>query len=273
MLKNNYHTHMKYCNHATGMVENYVKKAIELNMNELGMTDHGPVLKSFMTEEEYKHNWGQDNMDISLVEDYLNQIKECKEKYAGQIKIYAGFETEFLPEQIDYYKGLREKVDYLNLGLHFARYDGKVLNCYSDLNYQNVDGYLDNALKGMASGLYKTIVHPDLFMFGYKNINGERKMDDKAKEVARAILEAAIKNNMYVELNCGGLRSSRVYANSNEWLYPDDEFWTIASEYKNLKIIIGADAHDPSHLESEDIEEVKKFALKHNLKVCEKMEF
>ena len=28
MLKNNYHTHMKYCNHADGMVIDYVKEAV-----------------------------------------------------------------------------------------------------------------------------------------------------------------------------------------------------------------------------------------------------
>ena len=53
MLKANYHTHTKLCNHAVGMPEDYIKKAIELGFDELGMSDHAPVPREFMSEEEY----------------------------------------------------------------------------------------------------------------------------------------------------------------------------------------------------------------------------
>ena len=44
-----------------------------------------------------------------------------KEKYKKDINIYVGFEAEYFPPYIDYYKELIEsnKIDYLILGQHF----------------------------------------------------------------------------------------------------------------------------------------------------------
>ena len=112
MLKNNYHTHMKYCNHAKGMVIDYVQMAFSLNMEELGMTDHAPVLDDFLSSLDYDRNYGSDNMKLEQVDDYLNQIEECKRLYPN-LKIYSGFESEFLEDYEDFYRFLRNKVDYM----------------------------------------------------------------------------------------------------------------------------------------------------------------
>ena len=104
MLKTNYHTHTKYCHHAEGDVIDYVKKASDLGFIELGMSDHAPILKSFMTEKEYKDNWCDTScMKLELVDDYINQIKEARILYPN-MKIYSGFETEFLKEEIEMWK-------------------------------------------------------------------------------------------------------------------------------------------------------------------------
>lgn len=273
MIKNNYHTHVKYCNHAIGDVEDYVLKAIELGFNEIGITDHAPILESFMTPYEYEHNWCHENMKLDIVPIYLEKIKECQDKYKDKIKIYSGFETEYLDEEKEFYKNLRKRVDYLNLGIHFYRYKGKIINCYSDINYENLEGYVDCAIKAMELGIFNTLVHPDLFMFGYKNINGERKFDDVAYKASKRIIEAAIKNNVYLEINVNGLKNSKKYGkDENDWLYPYCEFWQIAKEYKDLKIIIGSDAHNPEDLYNKNVEDVINFAKRLNINYLEKME-
>lgn len=273
MIKNNYHTHVKYCNHAKGDVEDYVLKAIELGFNEIGITDHAPILESFMTSEEYKHNWCHENMKMDIVIEYLDKIKKCQEKYSDKIKIYSGFETEYLDEEKQFYMELRNRVDYLNVGIHYCRYNGKVLNCYSEIDYKNLEGYVDAAIKAMELGIFNTLVHPDLFMFGYKNINGERSFDDVARSASRRIIEAAIRNNVYLEINANGLKNTKKYGkDENDWLYPYYEFWQIAREYKELKIIIGSDAHNPEDLYNDNVKAVLKFAEALGIKVLEKME-
>lgn len=271
MIKNNYHTHVKYCNHAVGDVEDYVLKAIELGFDEIGITDHAPILESFMNEKEYKENWCDENMKMDIVPIYLDKINKCKNQYSNKIKVYSGFETEYLPSQKEFYKELRDKVDYLNLGVHYYDYNGKVLNSYCDINYETLEGYVNACIEGMELGIFNTLVHPDLFMFDYKNINGERKFDEAAVIASRRIIEAAIKNNVYVEINANGLKNSLKYGNG-QWLYPCKEFWEIAKEYKGLKIIIGSDAHDPEALLNEHVRVACEFAKKLNIPVLEKME-
>ena len=42
ILENNYHTHTARCGHAIGTDEEYVLKAIEIGVKELGFSDHVP---------------------------------------------------------------------------------------------------------------------------------------------------------------------------------------------------------------------------------------
>ena len=273
MLKNNYHTHMRYCNHAIGDVIDYVKEAVDLKMTELGMTDHAPILESFMTKEEYDHNMCYENMKLDMIDSYLAQIEESRKLYGNKIKIYSGFESEFIPKEIEFYKNLRKRVDYLNLGIHFyPDIDGKIIDSYEGINYKNVIQYANIAIKGMETGLFNVLVHPDLFMYAYKNIEGKREFDEFAEKASILIIESAIKNNVYVEINCNNLRNYDKLDQYETFRYPYYKFWEIAKNYKDLKIIIGADAHDPKNLSGAHIEDVIEFAKKLGLNVLEKME-
>ena len=269
MLKNNYHTHVLYCNHAEGHVIDYVKKAVELNFNEIGMTDHAPILDGFMTKDEYKHNFCHENMTMDIVPIYLNEITEAKEIYKDKIRVLSGFETEYLPKWIDFYKGLRKRVDYLNLGIHFYEYDNKVLSSYDQVDYNSLEGYVKSAIDGMATGLYNTLVHPDLYMYGYKNELGVKEFDSHCALAARRIIEAAIKYNVYLEVNANGIKFKE---DDNTWLYPSKDFWLIAKEYKDLKIIIGADAHRIDALCNRNVELACDFCERLKLNVLDKME-
>lgn len=272
MIKNNYHTHVSYCNHAVGCVEDYVKKAIELGFEEIGMTDHAPILESFMTAEEYKKNWCEQNMKMDIVPQYLRDIDEARKKYGHRIKILSGFESEFLPARASFYQSLKNQVDYLNLGVHYFEFKGKVYNSYEEVSYQTLEGYTMAAVAGMKSGLFNTLVHPDLFMFHYKDINGSRRFDEYCIEAARKICEAAEKYEVYLEVNAGGLKNSITYGNSQDWLYPYRAFWEIVREYPNIRILIGADAHHPDDLANANVEAVCRFCDELGLSVCSKME-
>lgn len=266
MIKNNYHTHVSYCNHAIGEVEDYVKKAISLGFDEIGITDHAPIPENFMNKTDYEHNWCSENMKVETIDKYLNDIKECQNKYSDKIKILSGFESEFLPKELEFYKFLRSKVDYLNLGIHYFEYNNKIYNTYSDVDEYSLDGYVKTCILAMESGLFNTLVHPDLFMYNYP------KFDDKCILATKAIITSAIKNNVYLEINAGGVRHSRKNKVFDRFLYPNIDFWKICKNYPELKIIIGADSHKPSELGSDEIQEVCRFAEELGLNVLQRME-
>ncbi len=274
MLKANYHTHTKLCNHAEGMTEDYIKKAIELGFKEIGMSDHSPVPRDFMSEEEYINNWLQRNMTL---EDYYNiylpSLDEAINKYGDKIKIYRGLECEYIPGHEEYYIGLKANLDYLNLGIHyFLDVDGIQKNSYDDVNYKTIYQYAKIACQGMKTGLYKCLVHPDLFYFNYKNEKGEHIFDKHCEAVTREICQTASDLGIYLEVNCNGIANSLKYGFSNEWLYPRKEFWNIAKTYPNLKIIIGSDAHNINNLYNDNVKQIEDFCHKLGLNVLEFME-
>ena len=270
----NYHTHNKLCNHAVGNCTDYVCEAIKLGYKEIGLTDHDPIKEDFMSKEDYEDNWCQRNMKIDeFYNIYLKELAYVKENYSDKISIKTGLECEYIDGKDDYYKELLSHLDYLNLGAHFfLGSNNKIVNSYHKIDYTNVLEYAYAIVRAINTGLFKILVHPDLFMFDYKNINGERKFDEQAIKASRIILDECEKKNIYVELNVNGLANSRKY-NSPDWLYPFYDFWALAKEYKNLKIIIGVDAHDPKALDSGDIDQVKEFAKKLNLNVLDKVEW
>lgn len=273
-LKANYHTHHKLCNHASGNCEDYVVKAISLGMKEIGLTDHNPVPREFMTQEEYEDNWIQRNMTMEEFETiYLKELKEVQQKYGHQISIKTGLECEYLEGHDEYYQNFKNRLDFLNLGIHYYGVGNKIYNSYADITYQNVHDYANAAIKAMKTGLFKVLVHPDLFMFSYKNKEGKRKMDEAAYEASKRMIEAAISNDVYLEINANGIENSRVFATGRDWLYPDRDFWTLAATYPKLKVVIGADAHRPDALCSENIELVQKFAEELGIKVLDFLEF
>lgn len=273
-MKANYHTHLSLCGHAEGMSEDYIKVAIEEGYEILGMSDHGPIKPEFMTKDEFIYNWLERQMTYEeFLNIYLPDCLKTKEKYKDQIKFYTGIEIEYLYPFHSYFEELRSKLDYMNLAIHFYYHNNKITNSFDDVTYENVYSYALNAKMAMETGLFNIMVHPDVYMYHYKSIDGKPTFDSECERTARLIIESAIENNVYLEINVGGL--FKVTSNNEvmgEFAYPRDEFWKIVSEYPNVKVIIGVDAHKPEQLRAKEILMAYEFAKKHNIKVEETVE-
>ena len=273
-MKANYHTHLSLCGHADGMSEDYVKVAIEAGYIDLGMSDHGPIKPEFMSEEEFKFNWLERQMTYDeFVNIYLPDCQKTKEKYKNLINFYIGVEIEYLEVYHEYFVNMRKKLDYMNLGIHYYYHNATMVNSFENVTYENIQSYGLNAVKAMETGLFNILVHPDVFMYCYKSKDGSNTFDSECEKVAHMIIESAIKNNVYLEINVGGM--FKVTANNaipGQFAYPRDEFWQIVSKYKEAKVIIGVDAHSPKNLVAKEIEMAYQFAKKHNITVLEKVE-
>ncbi len=271
MIHANYHSHLVYCNHAIGHAEDYIEVALAHHFRELGISDHAPLLPCFMSAKEYERfgkRYNTMTLDTALTK-YLPELEAAKKKYEGKIKILSAFEIEYFSTSEFFARHLRKKVDYLNLGIHMFEHKDSILNSYSDVNPITIYSYLEACVRGMKTGLFNTLVHPDLFMYRYKDKNGKRSFDEHCQYVSEKIIEAAIENDVYLELNANGINNSRF---SPEWLYPYKAFWEIAKGYPELKIIIGADAHTPDALVCDYITQTEEFARKLGLSICDTME-
>lgn len=287
MKKINYHTHTYRCGHANGTEEEMVKAAIEMGIEELGMSEHVPLphyrkhlihsihaLRSFRSFLSLVNAFIKDGpsmrMPYKQMNDYLDAIDRCSKNNADQITIYKGFEAEGLEEYFDYYQTLlyEHKVDYLILGHHFHKY------CIHDdyfgkdkMTKKDIYQYCNDIEKSLETRLFSYLAHPDLFLIGYN------QFDLDAQTVSRRICEKAKELHIPLEINAGGMRRGLKTINGEElYLYPNAHFWDIVSEVGN-DVILGFDAHDPSDFNNAMYKQMLKFAEERNLNVIDHFEF
>ena len=104
-LTYNYHTHTYRCGHAKGKDKDYVDSAIALGIKVLGFSDH-VMLKGYK-QPGIRGNYSQ-------LSGYVRSINKLKKAYKDQIEIHVGFECEYIPSMMDYYKKLlKEKMKFL----------------------------------------------------------------------------------------------------------------------------------------------------------------
>lgn len=255
-MKTNYHTHTELCGHAIGNVDDYVRAAIGYGFNILGMSDHGlmppGVKRLYMNQEIFKN--------------YLLEIDNAIEKYP-QIKIYKALEIEYFRGDDGFYKKLLDKLDYMILGVHYTS-DDKDYYYKSSFHINTKEGlynYCELALAGIESGLFKILAHPDVFMCGYKN------WDQTTIEISKKIIEAAIRNNVLLEVNSQGIRNAKKHSN-NVLMYPNTNFFKLVKEY-NAKVIISSDAHEPKRIYDDEVKQAIAFSRGLGLRVVEEVKF
>lgn len=242
----NYHTHTKRCGHAFGEDEEYVVKAIELGIKRLAFSDHVILPKGY----EQKGIRGS----YYELEDYLTSINYLKEKYKNQIEIKVGFEAEYYPSMFDYYQSLlKDKIDFLILGQHCYLNDEDKFSWYfkKDSSIKDIHHYIDDVINGIESGLFKYVCHPDLFM------HSQYEWNEELTRESQRLLEKCADFDIPIELNICGMRKTNY--NEEHYSYPNINFFKLVSKYK-VKVVLGIDAHDPSHFNQKDIDAAIDFA-------------
>ncbi|MFX1496096.1 MAG: histidinol-phosphatase HisJ [Promethearchaeota archaeon] len=254
-----WHTHNSLCRHASGTVNDYVKRAIELDLDLIGFSDHFPYefLKGIeqIPYEEY-------GMLVSEIENYISGVERLRSIYEGKIDIKIGFELDFIEHQTSAHKKYLNKyikrLDYvlgsvhILLGKHgfFAFDDSRFLNNY-DL-YDNVeDLYLDyyHTLENMITSTefnFNIISHFDLPKKFNKRPENSEKIDDQVIK----ILELVKKKNLVIEVNSSGLRKPI------KEQYPNENILRKMYEL-DIPLLLGSDAHHPDELGFEFINIIK----------------
>lgn len=248
----NFHQHTYRCKHSDPKMldEEYVQEYIKMGFKKVAFTDHCPEKEIIDTRDDMR-------MEYSERKDYLTSIKSLKEKYKDKIEILTGYEIEYLPDQEENLKELKDETDFIVIGQHFIyNSDGKTLKVIHDskgnFNDNDMDiyaNYIENACK---IGIPDIIAHPDLFMVARENF------DNKAEEITKRICEISIKYNIPVEINLNNI-FGKIFLNKKENCiknlsleeqynaiplvrYPNKDFWKIASRY-NIKVLYGIDTH------------------------------
>jgi histidinol-phosphatase (PHP family) len=218
------HNHTTLCNHATGTMEEYIKRAIELGIDQFGFSEHAPM--DF--DKKYR-------LDISQKDYYENEVKRLKEEYKNQIKVLLAYEVDFMQnvEMLDVI--LNAKVDYLIGSVHFL--DGwgfdnpEFIGEYENKDIDKIWQEYFDTLQAMAKAkLFDVVGHIDLI----KVFKFLPKKD--IKSIAINALKEIKKSNMVIEVNAAGLRKPI------KEVYPSKDILELVYEL-DIPITLSSDAH------------------------------
>ena len=262
-MKGNYHTHTTRCGHAYGSDEEYIQKAIDFGLEELGFSEHA------MFSDIYNDYGMRPSYDV--LDEYISTMNSLKEKYKNQIVIYKAMECEYFKEYFDELKELLDsnKMDYLIFGNHYIAHEkGRIFTpreMWSSDQY--FDAYIDKSIEAMESKLFKVFAHPD-FVFQHYG-----KWNDYIENRCLEMIKKAKENNVYMEINIGGFRRGiRQYGEEYRYPFPYAKFWELVKQVGN-KIIIGFDCHEPDQISGDEHYKLAmEFIKKLDLKVEEKIE-
>ena len=260
IFSHNYHSHTTRCGHAEGKDEDYVLAAIDNGFQTIGFTDH-----VFLPDIFQPRMRGS----VALLDEYKSSVLHLKKKYQGKINVKLGFECEYLGEPFDtYYHKLKEQgFELLILGQH-CYYDAAHRNMawYGDLpnRQERIYRYCDDLIKGMESGLFSYVAHPDFFVLIYWD------WDEHCEEVARRICQTAERLHIPLELNMGRTRGRSYYFKPDFFNYPYPRFWEIVSEY-DIDVVVGVDAHSPEDYYTSDYDVFAEILRNHKLKYLPKL--
>jgi histidinol-phosphatase (PHP family) len=110
----------QYCNHADDLLEDIIKQYIKLGFKTVGITEHIPPVSDFFLYPDETQSL-LTALDINnRFANYFTNIKNLKQKYALQIKIFAGMETETYTGYAEHVKNLisKFKPDYIVGSVH-----------------------------------------------------------------------------------------------------------------------------------------------------------
>ncbi|QDY85049.1 histidinol-phosphatase HisJ [Paenibacillus polymyxa] len=240
-MKIDYHTHHSRCGHAIGSLEEYVQQGIRLGLDQLGLSDHMPLL-----HVEPANYYPEMAMPMDELPRYVEECLDLKERYKGQIDIRVGLEG-------DYIEGWEREIeniihaypwDYVIGSVHFLgewdvtdfrqvhHWEGKhVLEVYRL--------YYDAVSKAAATGLYDIMGHLDVIKrFGY---HPKPEEEEELRELERSALSAVARSGRAIELNASGL--SKPCAE----MFPSRRMLEEAFSL-GTPLTIGSDAHDPAKL-------------------------
>ncbi len=222
-----FHIHSYRCRHAEDISdESYVTRAIELGASGILFSDHVP----------FPGNPFRNRMDIEQLPEYLNTLTGLKDKYADQLRLRVGLEVEYLPSYRSFYEYLRDdpRLDYLMIGQHMyeirpGEYSFQLPS--ADKDAQEHAGCIDAMLRGIETGLFDVVAHPDRCF--KRQTAWTEEMACLSRELIRAACGAGVTLEKNLESMC------REY---NYW----DEFWDLVPD--RADIVVGTDAHSIAEL-------------------------
>ena len=234
-MKADFHMHTGFSFDTDSIPEEMVKKAIELGLQTICITDHH--------DEDYPEDITSFQLDVDA---YFAEMKHLQEKYKNQINMRIGVELGLQPHLGEFYKNFVAKhpFDFVIGSMHvFDKMDpyfGAYFKGRSDKEaYRAAFEETLETIKNIHD--FDVLGHID-YVVRYGMKKQEEYSYDENKDIIDEILKHLISNGKGIELNTAGFKYGLGFCHP----YPE-----IIKRYKELGgeiITIGSDGHKPEHI-------------------------
>ncbi len=243
----NLHTHTEFCDGKAPMRE-MAATARQQGLLRLGFSPHSPVA------------WHSGcNMRREAVDSFLHEVESLKERYAGEMEVYAGMEIDYLDADwgahIDYFQNM--PLDYRIGSIHFIRsQEGEIVDVdgspesflvklkekfHSDLRYV-VENYFVQELMMLERGGFDILGHCD--KIARNAAASDPTIEEQGWYVAlmRDVINRSTDANMAVEINTK-------FVDKENRFFPRQSWWRYLIERKAM-LVVNSDAHYPDRIVS-----------------------
>jgi histidinol-phosphatase (PHP family) len=218
-------------------MEEYVERALELPLGELGVSDHFPVYH-LPEGDSRQQDYG---MDFETLPEYMWRATELRMDYP-EIPIRLGIEMDYVEGYEEQLEGWTREYpfDYVIGSVHFlGEYsidDPRHMELYEKWPLDKIwREYFRCVQKAARSGFFDIIGHLDLV----------KKFDHyppiELNQLYEETVEVLADSGVCVELNTGGLRAPVAE------MYPSRRLLELCHEY-GVPITLGSDAHRPGEV-------------------------
>jgi histidinol-phosphatase (PHP family) len=243
-LKFDIHTHHYRCGHADGNIRDYIESAITSGLQVIGISDHTPY---FHREEDQA--FPLITMGKSELTNYVQEVIQLKQEYAGKIDVLLGIESDFFEKQAELYRQVLSQYpfDYIIGSVHQV-YDISIFNKkrWTNLSLEqqiNVKKEYYRLIQASAkSGIFQILGHIDAMKGNFPAFS-----DIPADEVIDETMKIISDCGIAIEINTSGKTKK-----SGGW-YPSNTILERALYY-GVDVTFGSDAHTPARVGDELIE-------------------
>ena len=240
------HVHPDFSLDASGTIEEYCEKALQIGLKGLCFTSHFDIDPERKEIDAFMRVKGKITpLSQKTVEAYIEEIEKAKSEYESSgLKVKTGLEIDYSPH-IE--KQLREdllklKLDYVLGAVHCLEHIAITSSEEAYFYFERksaeklCEEYYTNLLSGIKSGLFNAIAHLDCFKKYALDYYGEKLLEAERKWIEPVLQE--IKNNQIgIELNTGWFRKGR------RRFFPDKDILKLANEAGIKLVALGSDAH------------------------------
>ena len=190
------HMHSKLCGHATGELEDYIQRGIELGLDAVGFAFHLPVA----IPVDYKINVTRAELDL-----LVPQVEALRAAYRDDIPVLLGGEADYLPGSEAEAEALvaAYRFDHVVGSVHFVgdwAFDSpRAVHEYDNWDIRELyETYFGLVCDAMDTGIFDIVGHVDIVKkFGFRP-NGDWS------DLVEAVALSAARTGMCVEINTGG---------------------------------------------------------------------